>query len=129
MKALTPDTIAPPFANYSHGVEVSPRRLVLTSGQLGIDKDGQIPDGSAAQAEICFGNIDAILAEAGLDRADILRINAFVTAREHMAGYMAVRDRYLDGVPVLPASTLMVVSGFTKPEFVVEIEVMAAESA
>ena len=78
------------------------------------------------QAERCFENIAAILAEAGLGLADIVRINAFVTAREHMKGYMSVRDRMVGDPP--PASTLMIVSGFTRPEFLVEIEVVAAGS-
>jgi enamine deaminase RidA (YjgF/YER057c/UK114 family) len=38
---------------------------------------------------------------------------------------MAVRDRYV-ALPA-PASTLMIVSGFTRPEFKVEIEVLAAK--
>ena len=128
MKALNPSTIAPPFAAYSHGVEATATRLVLTSGQLGLAADGSVPEGAQAQAEICFANIDAILAEAGLDRAHILRLNAFVTDRSHMQGYMAARDAYLEGLEVLPASTLVIVSGFTREEFVVEIEAIAAES-
>jgi len=46
-----------------------------------------------------------------------------------MAGYMAVRDRWLEGLETLPASTLVIVSGFTRPEFVVEVEVTAAAPA
>ena len=80
-----------------------------------------------AQAEICFENIRTILAEAGLGLADIVRINAFVTEREHMKEYMAVRDRYVSDPP--PASTLVIVSGFTRPEFLVEVEVVAAGPA
>lgn len=129
MKPLTPSSIAPPFAAYSHGVEATATRLVLTSGQLGLAADGAVPEGSEAQAKICFTNIDAILAEAGLDRSHILRLNAFVTDRSHMQGYMAARDAYLDGLEVLPASTLVIVSGFTREEFVVEIEVTAAVPA
>jgi hypothetical protein len=53
-------------------------------------------------------------------------INAFVTDRAHMAGYMAARDRWCAGMARLPASTLVIVSGFTRPEFKVEIEVAAA---
>ena len=75
------------------------------------------------QAELCFRNIAAILAEAGLGLADIVRINAFVTRREHMKDYMAVRDRYVGDPP--PASTLVIVSGFTRPEFLVEVEATA----
>ena len=78
------------------------------------------------QADICFSNIDAILAAGGANRHDVVRINAFVTDRAHMAGYMASRDKWLADVTRLPASTLMIVSGFTRPEFKVEIEVIAA---
>ena len=123
---LTPNRIAPPFARYAHGVAVSDCRLVMTSGQLGIDAEGAIPDDVEAQADLCFGNIDAILEEAGGSAKDCARINAFVTDRVHMKGYMAARDRWLADVVRLPASTLVIVSGFTRPEFKVEVEVTAA---
>lgn len=127
MKTLSPEEIHPPFAAYSHGAEVRARRLVVTSGQLGIRSDGSVPDTAEAQADVCFASIDAILGEAGLGRAQILRLNAYVIDRAHMAGYMAARDRYLDGLTARPASTLMIVSGFTRPEFLVEVEALAAE--
>lgn len=127
MREIFPDNIAPPFARYAHGVEVPPgRRLVFTSGQLGLGADGTIPEDVRQQAEICFTNIDAILRAAGAGRADVVRINAFVTDRAHMPGYMAARDAWLAGEERLPASTLVIVSGFTRPEFKVEIEVVAA---
>ena len=47
-------------------------------------------------------------------------------SRAFMAGYMAARDAWLAGVERLPASTLMIVGGFTRPEFRVEVEVIAA---
>ena len=124
-KYLTPKSIRPPFAKYSHGVEVpAGKRLVLCSGQLGVGPDDAIPEDAGAQAELCFANIAAILAEAGLGLGDIVRINAYVTGREHLKPYMVVRDR-LFSKPA-PASTLMIVSGFARPEFKVEIEVTAA---
>ncbi|WP_138472522.1 RidA family protein [Poseidonocella sp. HB161398] len=127
MRVLTPPSIAPPFARYAHGVEVPPgARLAATSGQLGLAADGSIPEGAEAQARICFANVTAILAEAGMGPGDAIRINAFVTGREHMPGYMAARDAWLAGTGRLPASTLVIVSGFTRPEFVVEVEVLAA---
>lgn len=129
MRALTPATIAPPFARYAHGVEVpAGARLVATSGQLGLAADGSVPEGAEAQARLCFAAIDAILAEAGMSAADTVRINAFVTDRAHMAGYMAARDAWLAGATRLPASTLVIVAGFTRPEFVVEIEILAARA-
>ena len=130
MDVLEPKNIAPPFARYVHGVSVPEGyRLIFTSGQLGLAKNGVIPEDPGEQAEICFGNIDAILAEGGAGRADVVRINAFVTDRTHMTGYMAARDRWLADVTRLPASTLLIVAGFTRPEFKVEIEVVAAVPA
>ncbi|MEL7098023.1 MAG: RidA family protein [Pseudomonadota bacterium] len=127
MKSLNPPSIAPPFARYSHGIELPPgARIVRTSGQLGLTADGTVPEGAAAQAEICFANITAILAEAGMGPGQVCHLNAYVTGRAHMAGYMAARDAFLAEVSVLPSSTLMIVSGFTRPEFVVEVEAWAA---
>lgn len=127
MRALQPPSISPPFARYAHGVEVpAGARLVVTSGQLALRPDGTVPEGARAQADQCFAQVAAILAEAGMAPHDVIRINAFVTARDHMAGYMAARDAWLAGVDRLPASTLVIVSGFTRPEFLVEVEVTAA---
>jgi enamine deaminase RidA (YjgF/YER057c/UK114 family) len=128
MRMLAPPTIAPPFAAYAHGVEVPPgARLVVTSGQLALHRDGTVPDTARAQADLCFQNCAAILAEAGMTPADVIRINAFVTDRAHMQGYMAARDAWLSGILRLPASTLVIVTGFTRPEFLVEVEVTAAK--
>lgn len=127
MREITPPSIRPPFARYAHAVEVPPGlRWLAASGQLGVGPDDETPKGAEAQARLCFANIDAILAEAGMDRGDVVRINAFVTDRADMAGYMAARDDWLAGVTRLPASTLVIVAGFTRPEFLVEIEVLAA---
>jgi enamine deaminase RidA (YjgF/YER057c/UK114 family) len=125
LRALSPSSIKPPFARYSHGIALPEgHRFVFASGQLGISADEKVPGECEAQADLCFANIAAILAEDGMTLANIVRLNAYVTAREHMQGYMRSRDRQFPGTP--PASTLMIVSGFTRAEFVVEIEAIAA---
>lgn len=127
LHALTPTTIRPPFAAYAHGTFVpAEAEWIFTSGQLGITTDDVIPEAPREQADLCFAAIDAILVEGGFARADTVRINAFVTDRAHMQGYMAARDAWCAGLPRLPASTLVIVSGFTRPEFKVEVEVTAA---
>lgn len=127
MKMLNPPTIRPPFARYAHGVEVPAHaRLVVTSGQLGIAPDDTVPPDARTQADLCFASCTAILAAAAMTPADVIRINAFVTDRAHMPAYMAARDAWLANVTRLPASTLVIVSGFTRPEFLVEVEVTAA---
>jgi enamine deaminase RidA (YjgF/YER057c/UK114 family) len=127
-RPLSPAAIPPPLSNYNHGIEVpAGQRLVFCSGQLGVGTDGSVPADCAGQAEICFANIAAVLEEAGLGLEHVVRINAYVTGREHLQPYMAVRNRLF--APPYPASTLMIVSGFARPEFVVEVEAVAAGPA
>ncbi|MGH2341884.1 RidA family protein [Segnochrobactraceae bacterium EtOH-i3] len=121
----TPAALRPPFANYAHAMEVSAgTRLLFISGQLGIHPDESVPEGAEEQADLIFANIAVILAEAGMTPADIVRINAFVSGREHLQPYMRARDRFVAGAG--PASTLMIVTGFAREIFKVEIEVVAA---
>ena len=128
LRALTPSSIRSPFARYSHGIEVpTGRRLVVCSGQLGITAEDRIPEDAGEQAELCFANIAAILEDAGLTLRDVVRINAFVSDRAHLKPYMQVRDRLVGDPP--PASTLVIVAGLARPEFKVEVEVIAAAPA
>lgn len=128
MQTLRPDTIAAPFGRYSHGVAIPAGwRIATTSGQLPLTKDGSVPDGALAQATLCFENCAAILAKADMGAKDVIKIAAFVTDRIHMQDYMAARDAWLDGCTHLPASTLIIVTGFTRPEFLIEVEVTAAK--
>jgi enamine deaminase RidA (YjgF/YER057c/UK114 family) len=114
-----------PFGYYSQAVEVAnASRLVFCSGQLGLDTDGIVPDDAGGQARVCFANVALILEEANMSLDNVVRINAFVTDRAHIPAYMAVRDALFSNPP--PASTLVIVSGFTRPEFKVEVEVIAA---
>lgn len=125
LRHLVPAGIRAPFAKYSHAVEVQAgARLLFCSGQLGVGLDDAIPEAVEEQAVLCFEAIDRNLSDAGMSFADVVRINAYVTDRTHMAPYMAVRDKYVAAPP--PASTLVIVSGFTRPEFKVEIEIIAA---
>ncbi|MVA27015.1 Rid family hydrolase [Agrobacterium vitis] len=126
-KTFTPPSVRRPFGNYSHGLLVpAGASLLVTSGQLGIGVDDSIPNDLESQAVLCFEAIGAILAEAGMSYADVIRIAGFVTRREDFAPYMAVRDRYT--LEPKPVSTLLIVTGFTRPEFLVEVEVTAAKS-
>tara|TARA_R110002073_G_scaffold291143_1_gene456151 strand:+ start:677 stop:1075 length:399 start_codon:yes stop_codon:yes gene_type:complete len=123
-KLLSPDSIHPTFGNYSHGIEVQHiDTLVLTSGQLGISKDGAIPEKASDQARICFENIQAILEQSQLSMNDVVQLRAYVTDRDYFTDYMRIRDEFLEGRKI--TSTLLIVSGFTRPEFKVEVEALA----
>lgn len=125
-QSFNPPSVRRPFGNYNHGLLVPPgASLLVTSGQLGIGLDDAVPPDVTGQAELCFSAISAVLEEAGMDFSDVIRISGFVTRREDFSLYMAVRDRYT--LDPKPASTLIIVSGFTRPEFLVEVEVTAAK--
>ena len=126
--ALLPDSIPKPLAPYSHGIMVPEgMRLVFCAGQLGIPLEGDVPADCTGQAKLCFAAIEAILAEGGMDLGNVVKLNAYVTAREHLRPYMDVRNTLFS--EPYPASTLMIVSGFARPEFVVEVEALAAGPA
>ncbi|MBN8919576.1 MAG: RidA family protein [Rhizobiales bacterium] len=124
-RALSPAALRPPFARYSHGVVAeAPTRFLFTSGQLGVGDDDVIPADVEAQATLCFENIRAILAEGGMTFGDVVRFSAYVTDRAYFPIYGRVRDRYAPGGAF--ASTLIVVSGFTREAFKIEVEATAA---
>lgn len=126
MKAYSPETVAPPFSNYVHAVEAAgDARWLYISGQLGVAKDGSVPADFAAQAEQAFRNVIAVLEAAGMGVADIVRINSYLTDREHVAEYRTIRDRMLDFQAT--ASTMLVVAGLAGPAFKIEIEAVAAK--
>jgi len=127
MRVLTPASIHPPFARYSHGVELPQgSRVAFCSGQLGIGLDGAVPEDVTAQTRLCFRAIAAILGEAGMTLRDLVRVNAYVTDAEFLGGYMKARDEFVGDPP--PASTLMIVKGLARPEFKVEVEAIAARA-
>ena len=126
LRRITPSTISPPRANYSHATEVPPNaRWLYVSGQLGIAPDGAVPPSLAAQAEACFGNLLAILNDSGMGPADLVRLNTYLVDPDDVAAYMAVRDRHVAAPP--PASTLLVVRALAAPQFKIEIEAVAAQ--
>src|SRR5258707_15819584 len=111
-RPLNPASIRAPFAQYSHAVEVPAGRMVFASGQLGVAPDDTIPEDAEAQAVLCFENIKAILTEAGMTPADVVRFTPHFTDRAYFPIYGAVRRRYVAGNAF--SSTLVVVSGFTR---------------
>ena len=120
--------VHPPFARYSHAIEVPVgARTLFVSGQLGIGPDGAVPPDAGGQAELIFQAISRILAADGMSMADLVRLNAYVVDRADLPAYMAVRDRHVAAPP--PASTLLLVAGFTRPEFRLEVEAVAARTA
>jgi enamine deaminase RidA (YjgF/YER057c/UK114 family) len=121
----SPATIMPPASAYSHGVGVPANaRWLHISGQIGVNPDGTLAGDGVAQLQACWRNIFAILADADMAKKNIVKITAYITDAELVGAYRETRDQNLDGH--LCAATLVVVSALAHPDWVAEIEAVAA---
>lgn len=122
---IEPDGVAPPAANYAHAVlSEGSTRILHTSGVVPIAPDGSVPVAVADQARTVWHNLTAMLDEAGLSPRDIVSVTTYVIPGQDLATVMAERDRALAGH--LAASTLVVVPELARPEWKMEIAVVAA---
>ncbi|MFZ8916440.1 MAG: RidA family protein [Ilumatobacteraceae bacterium] len=125
MTEIVPSSIAPTAANYAHAILTeAPQRLLHTSGVVPIAPDGSVPDGVSAQADVVWANLSAILAEADMSPTDVVSVTTYVVHGEDLAAVMAARDRALGGHRV--ASTLVTVPALARPEWRLEIALVAA---
>ncbi|MCR9127820.1 MAG: RidA family protein [Rhodobacteraceae bacterium] len=127
MRRYDPETIAAPVGAYSHAVEYpATARVLHVSGQVGIAPDGTTGADTAAQSEIVWANIAAILADADMRLEDIVKVTAYLVDPADLPAYGAVRTRFLGDLR--PTSTLVIVAALVKPEWRVEVEVVAART-
>ena len=124
---VNPRELAPPTANYSHAY-VSPAgsSLIHTSGVVPVRRDGSVPAGIVDQVEVVWANIRTILGAAGFLMSEVVSVTTYVVAGEDL-GHVMAAARSRDG-RARPASTLVVVPELARPEWRVEIAVVAAQS-
>ena len=114
------------IGTYSDAVAVpATARVLYTSGTPGLERSGALPSDFAAQAELAWQNIRAILAEADMGIEHIVRITQYLTRRADLDAYRAIRTRHLGDAR--PASTLLFVSELVWPDMLIEIEIIAAK--
>ena len=124
-KSYNPATVAAP-AGYSHGVEFgADARVLHIAGQLGVAPDGSFARDIRGQAAQAWKNIENVLAAAGMELKDLVKVNHYLTRKEDIAGYREVRARVLG--ELRPASTLLVISALAREEALVEVEAVAAK--
>ncbi|MBT3926315.1 MAG: RidA family protein [Rhodospirillaceae bacterium] len=124
-KVYNPSAIAGPFGHYDHGVEAAlPGRLLCISGQTGVAANDSVPEDIAAQTELVWQNICAVLADAGMSPGDIVKTNSYVMDRDHIPVLAKMRKRFL-GADHKAASTTLLVAGLVRPEWLVEIDAVA----
>ncbi len=125
MVEIRPADIAAPAANYAHAVlSESAARWLHTSGVVPVAPDGSTPDALADQAALVWTNVAAMLVEAEMGPADVVSVTTYVVVGEDLATVMAARDEALGGHRA--ASTLVTVPALARPEWRLEIAVVAA---
>lgn len=128
LQRLNPATVAAPFSRYAQAVSVPANyRWLHVSGQVGVDRDRRVANGFEAQAELAWSNLIACLKAAGFDAQDLVKVTVLLTRASDVAASRQVRERILG--PVEPASTLMIVAGLAAPEWLIEVEGVAARPA
>lgn len=124
-RAMYPETIHPPIGAYAHAIEVpESAKTMFIAGQVGIDVDGNVPADFAAQADLAWRNLMAILEFNGMRMKDVVKITHFLTDAADIPAYNEVRGKYLG--EERPASTLLIVAGLARPDLLVEVEMVAA---
>lgn len=110
---------------YGHGI-LATGRLLFVSGQVALDGQARLvgPGDIEAQTAQAFENLGAVLEEAGADFRDLVRLNVYITEPLFLEPYRRTRRRYLRRP--YPASTLVVVAGLAHPDWLIEIEAVAA---
>jgi reactive intermediate/imine deaminase len=111
--------------SFAPGIEVSGKRLIYVSGNVGIDANGQIVGKGdvAAQTRQTFRNIEAILAEAGATLKDVVKITTFLVPMNRYGEFAAVRAEVFGGQ--YPASSTVGVNALVSPDYLIEIEAVA----
>ncbi|POA18609.1 hypothetical protein C1886_15965 [Pseudomonas sp. FW300-N1A1] len=111
---------------FSQAVEVSGGRRLLLSGQVGVDEcERTVALGLREQADKAFDNIEAILAEAGGDLSHVVMMRIYIveSARDQQDQITKVLLERFPSNP--PASSWVMVSGLSLPQWLIEVEVEA----
>ena len=119
--------IAAQIGAYSDAVETgSNLRWLLTSGTPGLQMNGDLPSDIVGQTELAWKHILRMLARAEMTVADVVKVTQYLTRPEDIPAYSKVRARFLG--EARPASMLLVIPQLVRPEFLVEVEIIAAKA-
>ena len=126
-KRHNPETVVEAFGKgYSQAMEIDPnKRWLFTAGQVGVAPDGNTLDSIEGQVAQTWANIIALLNEGGMGIDDVVKITGYIVGKENFPAYAAGRKKALG--EARPASTAIIVPALAMPEWLVEIEVIAAK--
>lgn len=126
LTAHNPDTISPPVAFYSHGIEVpAGARTLHIAGVVGITPEGTMPIGFEAQHRRIWLNVIEVLKSANMGVEDLVRLNVFSLDPSDVFMVSEGRQEFLNGHK--PVSTYLAVKGLARPEFLVEMDAVACK--
>lgn len=110
---------------YADGAAIEGHPRVLhTSGQVGIRADGTTSPDFAEQCEQALANLIAVLAAADMKPENVVKLTCYVVGNRPLAPLYDARRRLLPNVG--PAATTIIVQGLAAPEWLIEIEAIAA---
>jgi 2-iminobutanoate/2-iminopropanoate deaminase len=122
-----PNTISKPFTNYAHVVTVEgAQKLVFCAGQVAADVDGRVlpPDDFEAQTKMVMKNLENALAAGGAKLSDVTKVTIYICNPHDVTKARRILNDYFGGNP--PTSTLCVLRGLANPNFLLEVEAIAA---
>jgi enamine deaminase RidA (YjgF/YER057c/UK114 family) len=129
MKRINPPELGTP-PGYSQVVDVSASRIIFIAGQTALDRDGNVvgKNDFTAQAAQVFSNLAIALQASGCTAANLVKLTVFLTDMDNLALYREARNRFFASVapPAAPAVTLVEVAKLYGPDFMIEIEAIAA---
>ena len=124
-KRNNPKSVSIP-QNYYQSVEVEEgARFLFVAGQTGVALDGSVADGIEEQSKQAFSNMVNILSASGYGLEDVVFMKTFLVSRQDREKYQKVRASIWGDNK--PASTFLIVSGLASPEYLVEVECIAAK--
>ncbi len=111
-------------------VEVQGARLIYLSGQAAADCNYKVNSRDFRdQLNAVFDNIECALKSAGVGLESIVKTTTYLTDAAHITALREVRLARYQQLKAPPANTLLIVSRLAEPEFLVEIDVVAAVPA
>jgi len=99
--------------------------LLYISGIGPLEADNSVPVGFATQMQLVLATLDKVLAQAGADRSRLVKVNVLLTREEDVKEMNRLYAAWYGPGPY-PARTTAVVKALPLPEFLLEIEAVAA---
>lgn len=113
---------------YNQGeVVVGHTRTLYCSGQTAMSADGQPQHAGdmAAQLALSLDNLEAVLGEAGMSLADVVRLNVYTIDVDDLFQHYGVLASRLGVAGVAPTTTMLGVTCLAIPTLLVELEATA----